>query len=370
MRMFILMALVSVAGVEGYAAPYSVATVAEGLEYPHSMVFLPDGDLLVTEKPGRLRLVHDGRLQPEPVSGVPDVFFYEYSGLLDVALHPRFPENRYLYLTLSRGTRKASSGHVVRGRYKAGRLLQMADIFTAMPPRKNGVFFGARMAFLPDETLLITVGDSYDYREEAQDLGSTLGKILRITDEGGVPADNPFAGQANAIPAIWSYGHRDALGIIYDGVAAIVYCHENGPWGGDELNVIEAGNNYGWPIATYGRDYSGAYVSPFQAYPGTEQPLLQWTPSLAPSGFTQCRGCQWAEWEGDLFIGMLAGKQVRRVRVNGKTVIEQQVLLEELGERIRDVRFGPDGALYALTDGPEGRLLKVSATDGRAGSRE
>jgi glucose/arabinose dehydrogenase len=361
----VLLLLISLAGLDVHAAgEYSVATVAEGLEHPHAIAFLTDGDMLVTEKPGRLRLIRDGRLLSEPVSGVPAVYFYEYSGLLDIALHPRFAENRYVYLTLSRGSRKASSGHVVRGRYEAGNLYEVTEILTAMPSRKGGVFFGARMVFLPDETLLITVGDSYDYREEAQDINSTLGKILRVTDAGDVPPDNPFAGKANAAPEIWSYGHRDALGIIYDAVAGTVYCHENGPWGGDELNVIEPGRNYGWPIVTFGREYSGALVSPFQAYPGTEQPLLQWTPSPAPSGLTQCRGCQWPEWEGDLFAGALAGRQIKRVRLRENTVVEQQVLLAEIGERIRDVRFGPDGALYALTDSAEGRILRISATGG------
>ena len=188
---------------------------------------------------------------------------------------------------------------------------------------------------------------------------SSLGKVLRLKDDGGIPEDNPLINTADALPEIWTYGHRIIIGMVYDPLTDTVYAHENGPKGGDELNILKVGANYGWPFATFGLDYSGGYVSPFTSYPGTVQPLTDWTPSLAPSGMTICRGCLWSEWEGDLIIGNLVGQQVRRVRVLNGVVTEQEILFAELEERFRDVRFGPDGALYILTDNEQGRILKV-----------
>jgi len=343
---------------------YQIETISDKLAFPYGVVFLPGGDMLVTEKPGRLRVIREGVLQPEPVSGIPEVFTgpqkdAQQGGLLDIALHPRFTENRLVYISLSEGNYKANTTSVIRGRYRHGHLDDVVKIYTAIPSVAKAIGYGARMAFLPDETLLISMGDRFLPREEAQNLGSSLGKVVRLTDDGGIPEDNPFINTADALPEIWSYGNRIIIGILYDSVSNTVYAHENGPKGGDELNILESGKNYGWPFATYGLDYSGGYVSPLTSYPGTEQPLTYWTPSLAPSGLTMCRACQWSEWEGDLFAGMLAGKQVRRIRLRNGAVIEQEILFKELEERIRDVRFGPDGALYILTDNEEGRVLRV-----------
>lgn len=342
-------------------AGYQIETLVEGLEYPHGLAFLPGGDVLITEKKGRLRVFSGGVLLPDPVKGVPDVYFDHYSGLLDIILHPRFSENRFVYLSLTQGSSQFTTLHILRGKYEAGQLKEVRKILSINPVKNNAIFFGARMEFLSDETLLFTVGDGYDTREEAQNLGSLLGKIIRITDEGKIPGDNPFVNTDKAAPEIWSYGLRNVLGISYDHKSNTVYAHDNGPWGGDELNIMDAGKNYGWPFASYGMDYSGAYVTPLKEYPGTEQPILQWTPSLAPSGLTICRKCQWPEWEGDLFIGMLAGQQVKRVRVRSDKVVEQETVFEKLNERIRDLRFSPNGVLYILTDGAKGRLLKVTA---------
>jgi len=343
------------------ALDYRIETVVDGLDRPYGIAFLPGGDILVSEQPGRLRIIRDGLLLPDPVSGVPDVYTGQQGGLLEIALHPRFEENGFLYFSLSQGTEDANTMHVFRGRYNTSGLHDVIKIFTAVPAIKDSTLCSShRMVFLPDETLLITVGDGFDYREEAQNLGSTLGKIVRVNDDGQIPKDNPFINQSNAQSEIWSYGHRCALGIVYDRVTHTVYAHENGPKGGDELNLIQSGKNYGWPIATHGIDYTGAYISPFKAYPGTEQPMVQWTPALAPSGMTQCRNCQWREWEGDLFIGMMRGQQVRRVSIKNNVVTEQEALFENLGEHIRNLRFGPDGALYLLTKNTKGRVLKVS----------
>ena len=355
-----IVSIMSITAMSKDAVNYHIATLAEGLEQPYGIAFLPNGDLLITEKPGRLRVIRDGQLQPEPVAGVPNVYPGMQGGLLDIVLHPQFSKNRWVYLSLSQGTDEANSTRVIRGRYDNGQLDNLVEIFNATPSKKKTVHFGARMTFLPDETLLITVGDGFEYREEAQNLDSALGKGVRVTDEGKVPSDNPFVNKADALPEIWSYGHRHSQGIVYDTVTRKVYAHEHGPMGGDELNQIWPGKNYGWPLATYGLDYSGAYVSPLNHYPGTEQPLVQWTPSLAPSGLTQCRKCQWPEWEGDLLVGMLAGQQVRRIHFQDDASPTEEVLFTELKSRVREVRFGPDGALYLLMENSEGQVLKVT----------
>ena len=349
---------------EGSELPYTITTVAEGLQQPYGIAFLPNGDLLITEKSGRLRWVQQGVLQAEPVTGVPEVYPSTQGGLLDIVLHPRFADNGWLYLSLSEGDYQANATQVVRARFSEGQLHDLKVIYTARPAKAKGVHFGARMTFLADETLLITIGDGFEFREDAQNLGSALGKIVRVTDEGEIPPDNPFVHNPNARPEIYSYGHRHPQGIVYDAKTHTVYAHEHGPMGGDELNRINAGSNYGWPLANYGLDYSGAYVSPLTAHPGTEQPLVQWTPSLAPSGLTQCRGCQWPEWEGDLLVGMLAGKQVSRIQRAADGSYSESALFGELNARVRDVKFGPEGALYLLLQNAQGQVLKVTSPKG------
>lgn len=359
----------SVHGLASDTAGYSLTTIAEGLEQPYGIAFLPGGDLLITEKPGRLRLVRQGVLEPEPIKGVPEVYPALQGGLLDVVLHPRFLENRWVYLSLSQGNDKANATQVIRARYDKGELQERKVIFTAQPSKAKTVHFGARMTFLPDETLLITVGDGFEYREDAQNLNSALGKIVRLSDSGNIPPDNPFVNSDKARPEIWSYGHRHSQGIVYDVKTGSVYAHEHGPMGGDELNHIKAGKNYGWPLASYGLDYSGASVSPVTKYPGTEQPLVQWTPSLAPSGLAQCRTCQWPQWEGDLFVGMLAGKQVVKIHLNDDGTSMQEALFTELNSRVRDVKFGPDGALYLLLQNARGEVIKVRPTGSATSSQ-
>lgn len=347
------------AGPQARQADYRVETLVEGLNHPYSLAFLPQGDMLVTEKSGALRLIRQGTLVPEPVAVLPDVYDKGQGALTDVVVHPRFAENQLVYLAYSAGSAKANGTKVVKGRFIDDQLQDIEAIFRARPDKDTGAHFGARMVFLKDETLLITVGDGAQYREKAQDLSSMLGSIIRIGDDGSVPRDNPFVGRTDALPEIWSYGHRNPQGIIHDPQADRVYSTEHGPRGGDELNLVEAGKNYGWPLATYGVDYTGAAISPYQEYQGTEQPLTHWTPSLAPSGLAQCRSCQWPQWEGDIFAGILKGTQVQRVRLLDNGEVEREGLFEEVGERIRDVRFGPDGALYLVTDNVKGRVLKV-----------
>lgn len=352
-------ALVMAATLQAQDTGYRVETLVDGLQSPFSIAFLTDGDMLVTEKSGALRLIRQGKLVPEPVAVLPDVYANGQGALTDVVPHPRFAQNRLVYLAFSAGTAKANGTRVVKARLVDDQLQDIEEIFRARPDKDTGAHFGARLAFLKDETLLITVGDGAQYREKAQDLGNMLGSIIRIGDDGSVPQDNPFVGREGALPEIWSYGHRNPQGIVVDPVTGRVYATEHGPRGGDELNLVKAGKNYGWPLATYGVDYTGAAITPYQQYPGTEQPLTYWTPSLAPSGLALCRSCLWPQWEGDIFAGMLMGTQVQRVRLLDNGKVEREGLFEEVGERIRDVRFGPDGALYLVTDNAKGRVLRV-----------
>ena len=339
---------------------YSIETLAEGLDRPYAFAFLPDGDILITEKSNRLRIVRNDALLSFTIAGVPDVFVDDlYCGLLDIVLHPRFEDNNFIYFSYTYGRKDANATRVSRAQYINEKLQNVEEIFTAFPMKDTLNHAGGHMAFLSDETLLITVGEGFEYREKAQDLESMLGKIVRVTDTGEIPENNPFTNKKGHRTPVWSYGHRHPQGLLYDAVAETVYEHEHGPQGGDEINIIKPGNNYGWPIATQGMDYSGVYVSPFKEYPGTEPPLVNWTPSLAPSGITQCRNCQWKEWEGDLFVGMLKTKHVRRIHLEKGVVREQEALFEEIGERIRNLGFGPDGALYVLTENKAGRLLKI-----------
>lgn len=342
-----------------HAADYVIETVASGLDHPWSLAFLPDGDMLVTERPGRLRRIHDGVYAETPISGVPKVYHRSQGGLFDILPDPDFANNRLVYLSYAQGTPKANATQVARARLDGNALKDLKVIFTVEPAKDTPVHFGGRMAFLPDGTLLVTTGDGFDYREKAQDRESLLGKVVRINTDGSVPTDNPFVDEAGVNPKIYSYGHRNPQGLVYDPQTDRIYEEEHGPRGGDEVNILEPGANYGWPLATHGVDYSGAEISPFTEYEGTEQPIVYWTPSIAPSGIAVYHGAAFPEWDGDLFAGALAEMDVRRIDMENGAVVGQERLFAELGERIRDVRVGPDGALYLLTDNRDGRVLRV-----------
>jgi len=353
----ILMAIPAAAQDTGDAANaggklYKIETVAEGLHFPWSLAFLPDGDMLVTERDGRLRVIRDGELLEEPVKGVPPVYVKDQAGLFDIALHPQFALNGMVFLSYAHGDDGANRTRVARARFdeEALELKDLEVIFEADPAKDTPVHFGGRMAFLPDGTLLVTLGDGFEYREQAQILSNHLGTIVRINPDGSVPGDNPFRGRKGAKPEIWSYGHRNVQGILFDPATGRVYAHEHGPRGGDEINIIEKGKNYGWPLATYGIDYSGAKITPYTEFEGTEQPLVYWVPSIAPSGMTLYRGRAFPEWDGDLLVSALAGRKVQRVDMENGEVAGQQPLFEGLDQRIRDIRTGPDGFLYLLTD--------------------
>lgn len=333
---------------------YRIETIAQGLEHPWSLAFLPDGGLLVTERAGRLRVIDAGSgLRPEPVAGVPQAHVAGQAGLFDVALAPDVAHSRWLYLSYACGDAAANNTCLARGRFTGAMLSDVRTVFEAQPNKRGNAHYGGRIAFLPDGTLVLTLGDGFDYREQAQDPGNHIGTLVRLNADGSLPGDNPFGN------AVWSYGHRNPQGLAYDDVTRRLISHEHGPRGGDEINIIEPGSNYGWPIATSGLDYSGARITPYERVPGTVAPLLEWTPSIAPSGLAIYRGELFAHWRGDLLVGALVARAVYRVRVQADTASVQERLFAALDERIRDVRVGPDGAVYLLTDSAHGRVLRV-----------
>jgi aldose sugar dehydrogenase len=337
-----------------------VTEIASGLVHPWGLAVMPDGSMLVTEREGRLRLIKDGKLVPVAIAGTPPVYDAGQGGLLDVVLHPDFATNNLVYLSFSKGTKNANHTAVVRGTFDGLRLTNVQSVFDAVPERSTDAHFGGRMLFMPDKTLVLTLGDGYEYRDKAQDLGSDLGKIVRLTDTGQPAPDNPFVGQPNKRPEIYSYGHRNVQGIAYDPATNILYEHEHGPKGGDEVNVIRPGRNYGWPVITYGVDYSGAPISLKNKQDGMEQPITYWVPSIAPSGMTFYTGAMFPGWRGDLLVTALAGQQLRHIDLEKGIVSAQETYLTDRGERYRQVVQAPDGALLLLTDEAEGKVLRVT----------
>ncbi|WP_236744093.1 PQQ-dependent sugar dehydrogenase [Marinobacter similis] len=315
----------------------------------------------MTERPGRLRrITAEGELVPKDVSGLPEVFSSGQAGLFEVLISQDFASSGLVFLSYACGVESANHLCVARAKLGKDRLEDVEEIFRALPAKKGDAHYGGRMAQLPDASLIITLGDGFDFREQAQILGSHLGSVVRIGTDGVAPEDNPFIDSPDARPEVFSYGHRNVQGLVYDPVERLLISHEHGPRGGDEINVLRPGQNYGWPVISYGLDYTGARITPFTEYPNMEQPLLQWTPSIAPSGMTRYRGELFPEWQGDLFVGALADRSVRRVEfVDGKAE-DVEALFKDLKARIRDVVTGPDGALYLLTDESDGRVLRVT----------
>jgi glucose/arabinose dehydrogenase len=340
-------------------ADFRAVTLARGLDHPWGMAFLPDGGILITERAGRLRLFQDGALQPDPIAGVPEVAARGQGGLLDIALHPDFAANGLLYLAYAGADGSEAGTEVARARFDGSALDDLAVIFRAQPKTPGAAHYGGRIAFGPDGKLYVTLGDRRNYMAEAQKLSSHLGGVLRLNDDGSVPDDNPFTGRSDALPEIFTYGHRNVQGIAVHPETGMVWTHEHGPRGGDEVNVLQAGANYGWPEITYGIDYSGAIISEKTEAPGMAQPVVYWVPSIAPSGMAFYQGEAFSQWQGDLFVGALAGRHLRRLELDGDQVTGQEELLADLNERIRDVRSGPDGFLYLLTDSTRGSLIRL-----------
>jgi glucose/arabinose dehydrogenase len=337
-----------------------VQTIARGLEHPWALAFLPDGRMLVTERPGRLRRVdRDGRVS-EPLAGVPRVLARGQGGLLDVTLDPRFDDNRLVYLAYAEpGAGSTAGTAVARGRLGEGRLEDVRVIYQQQPKVEGSNHFGSRLVFARDGTLFVTQGDRFAYRDRAQDLSVGLGKLVRINPDGSVPRDNPFVDRAGARPEIWSYGHRNIQSAALHPQTGQLWTVEHGARGGDELNRPEAGKNYGWPVITYGVDYSGARIGEGTAKPGMEQPVYYWDPVIAPSGMAFYTGDAFPDWQGSLLIGSLRPGLLVRLSLADGRVTREERYLDDLEERIRDVRQGPDGLLYLLTDSSNGRILQV-----------
>ena len=344
---------------------YRLVTVAEGLEHPWSIAFLPGGDMLVTERPGRLRIVRNGKLLGHPVRGVPQVLAQGQGGLLDVVPHPDFASNRLLYLSFSKpiGDGSEATTAVVRGRFEDDRLIGVEELFQAVS-RGRG-HYGCRIAFDGNGFMFLTVGDRQApargnlEAHPAQDLSNHHGSTIRLHDDGRVPADNPFIDQAGARPEIWSYGHRNAQGLAIHPETGDVWVNEHGPQGGDELNLDLPGRNYGWPVIGYGVNYrSGTAIHEGTQREGMEQPVHFWVPSIATSGLLIYTGDQFPEWRGNAFVGGLNGQQLARLTMDGQRVTSEETLVQGVG-RIRDVRQGPDGYIYLAIDHRQGELTPV-----------
>ena len=344
------------------AGQLEVQAVASGLVNPWSLAFLPDGRMLVTERPGRMRLVTpEGQLSP-PLKGVPEVFVSGQGGLLDVIIDKSYAQNKTIYFCFAERTGGGGRTAVARAKLNDGngRLDEVKVIFRQEGALSSGNHYGCRIVQANDGNLFVTLGEHFSYRDEAQNLGNHLGKLIRITPDGAAPADNPFVGRADAKPEIWSYGHRNEQGLAINPASGDLWEIEHGPRGGDEVNIIGKGKNYGWPVIGYGIDYSGAKIHESTSKSGMEQPVKYWVPSIAPSGMTFYTAKLFPKWTGSLFTGALAGKMLVRLSLNGNAVTGEERLLQNLNERIRDVRQGPDGALWLLTDNSAGRILRVS----------
>ena len=313
------------------------------------MAFLPDGRILVTEKGGSLRILDRFGRPSAPLRGLPRIEAYGQGGLMDVALDPDFARNRKLYLSVAWDAKGGKTTAVATARLTSGRLGGFKLIFAGRPGSGSGRHFGSRLRFGPDGKLFVTIGDR-GHRPNAQDLGTHAGAILRLNRDGSAPADNPFAGRPGALAEIWSYGHRNPQGLAFDPATGLLWSQEHGPKGGDEVNLVERGRNYGWPAITHGRNYIGTKITDETARPGMEQPKTVWVPSIAPSGLAVYRGDAFPRWRGNLFVGALRAQLLVRLELDGDKVVHEERLLEDFGNRIRDVRSGPDGLIYLLLD--------------------
>jgi glucose/arabinose dehydrogenase len=339
-----------------------VETVARNLQNPWGLAFLPDNRMLVTERPGRLRMADtDGHLS-EPIQGVPRVAARGQGGLLDVALDPNFAQNRLIYLSFAeeRGEGRAGTS-VARARLNAdGTALEaLAIIFRQEPTHTGNNHWGSRLVFDRDGNLFVTLGDRFDLRNQAQNPANHIGKIIRIKPDGGAAPGNPFLNREDARPEIWSLGHRNLQSAALHPTTGELWTVEHGARGGDEVNIPQKGKNFGWPVISYGVDYSGAKIGEGTKKAGLEQPVYYWDPSIAPSGMAFYTGDKFPAWRGSILVGALAGKLVSRLETNGNRVTGEERMLQQLGERIRDVRQGPDGFVYLLTDSRSGRILRM-----------
>jgi aldose sugar dehydrogenase len=343
----------------------TVTEIARGLAHPWALAFLPDGRMLVTERPGRMRVItQDGRVST-PLAQVPAVHARGQGGLLDVVPAPDFAESGRIWFCYAEPRDKANGTTLAHARLGNGALEDVTPVFRQTPAKDSNHHFGCRIVFTPDDHLFLVLGDRGASRNLAQDLGTHIGKVIRLRADGSVPDDNPFAQRADALPEIWSYGHRNAQGAALHPQTGRLWLHEHGPQGGDEINVPRPGLNYGWPVITYGREYSGATIGKgITEAEGMEQPIHYWAPSIAPSGMAFYTAERFTPWRNNLFVGSLKFGQLVRLELDGETIKHEERLLDGLKRRIRDVRQGPDGHLYLITDEADGRVLRVELARG------
>ncbi len=339
--------------------PLKLETKQNELHHPWGMAFLDSNRVLVTERRGKLLLLNLSKKTRRYIGGLPPIVADGQGGLLDVALDPKFETNRWVYLSYSGGKKRSKSTHVGRGQLKNGKLQNFQVIFRAGPKMSGPHHFGSRLVFSNDGHLFISLGDR-GKRELAQDPSNHAGSMIRILPNGKIPKDNPFVNKKGFNPKIYSYGHRNVQGAAKHPTTGVIWAHEHGPRGGDELNIIRPGRNYGWPKATYGKNYSGTTITKNRTLPGIQSPVIHWTPSIAPCGMAFVTGPLFPKWNGDILVGALKHRKLVHLSIRGESVIQQEILLESLGERIRDVEIGPDGAIYLLTDDFNGRLLRLA----------
>jgi len=339
--------------------PFKIKTITRNLQYPWGMVFIDDQTALVTEKTGKIKQITLNTGKQTTISGGPEVVVVGQGGLLDIVKHPLFDQNQLLYFSYSKQIGQQNTTAVAKGQLHRNEIKNIHDILITNATSQGGHHFGSRLAFDKNGLLYVTVGERAD-RKRAQLLGSHAGKVLRIRDNGAIPNNNPFINKANAKPEIFTLGHRNPQGLVYDAESDRMWVHEHGPKGGDEVNLLKAGVNYGWPVITYGKEYSGFKITDKTHHPNMAQPAWQWTPSIAPSGILIITGPQFPEWRGDLLVGALKFRLLSHLSMNQETVTSEKRYLKHLKERIRAIKMGPKGNIYLLTDSAKGRLIKLS----------
>jgi glucose/arabinose dehydrogenase len=339
---------------------FRLVTLVTGLENPWSVAFLPDGRMLVTERAGRLRLVGpDFKLLPQAIEGLPEVVERGQGGLFDVALHPQFAQNGWIYWAYNAPGAGGWGTALARGKLQGQRMTEVQVLFSMQPKTRSNQHFGGRIVFDKAGMLYLTLGDRGD-KDRAQKLDDHAGSVIRLHDDGRVPGDNPFVKRTGALPEKWTLGNRNMQGAALHPQTGDLWTHEHGPQGGDEVNVMRSGLNYGWPVITYGVNYGlGTRIGEGQTKPGMVQPLHVWVPSIAPSGMAFVSGSKFPQWQGDLLVGALRGQMLVRLVLDGEKVLREERLLHGKAGRIRDVRMGPDGLVYLLSDGPDGALLRL-----------
>jgi len=342
--------------VESEKQKFQVDTITTELKNPWGMAFLPDGRILVTERAGEIRIVKDGKLLDEKIQGVPAVYAKGQGGLLDIQLHPDFKENAWIYLSYSKPLADSGGTVIARAKLEGNSLTNLEELFQTSPFTPSEVHFGSRIAFDGNGYMFLTSGER-GKKENAQDLTNHLGKVLRLHDDGKVPSDNPFVSTIGAKSEIWSYGHRNLQGLYYDKATGILWEHEHGPRGGDELNIVEKGKNYGWPVITYGINYDSTIITDLKEKEGMEQPVRYWVPSIAPCGMTMVTSDKYPNWKGNILVGALSHQLVARVEIADRKFVKEERLLEKIG-RVRAVAQSPDGYIYVAMENP-GKLVRL-----------